>query len=53
MEVNFAARLKQANLTSTNDISDFVKKTDFGEKIKNYNKRITSDNTKHVLAKMN
>ena len=26
MSENFAARLKQANLTSTSDIADFVKK---------------------------
>ena len=31
---NFAARLKQANLASKNDIDGFVKNTDFDEKIK-------------------
>ena len=39
---NFAARLKQANL---------VNKTDFDDKLKNLNKKITSSKTKHVLVK--
>ena len=39
---NFAARLKQANLGNKNDILDFVKKTHFDEKPKNYNKNVTS-----------
>ena len=30
------------------DIADFVKKTDFDDKLKNVNKKITSD--KHVLV---
>ena len=37
---NFAARLKQEDLTSKNDIADFVKNTDFDEQLKNYNKKI-------------
>ena len=40
---NFPARLKQANLASKNDISNFVKKkTDFDNKLKN----VTSNKTK-------
>ena len=31
---NFAARLKQANLASKSDTAIFVKKTDFGNKLK-------------------
>ena len=31
---NFTARLKQANLTTKDDIADFVKKTDFHDKLK-------------------
>ena len=31
------ARLKQANLSSKNDIANFVKKTDFDEKLANIN----------------
>ena len=38
---NFAAKLKQANL---------VNKTDFDEKPKKLDKKITSNNTKHVLV---
>ena len=39
MSENFAARLKQANLTSTSDIADFVKKkiSYFDDKLKNLN----------------
>ena len=32
---NFAARLSQSNLASKNDIANFVKKTDFDNKLKN------------------
>ena len=32
---NFTARIKQANLASKNDIANFVKKTDFDNKLKN------------------
>ena len=37
----FNARLKQAN---------FVTKTDFGDKLSNLNRKITSNKTKHVLV---
>ena len=30
---NFDERLKQENLASKNDIADFIKKTDFDEKL--------------------
>ena len=36
---NFATRLAQTNLISKNDIADFVKKTDFDDKIKNLSKK--------------
>ena len=36
---NFAARLTQANLSSKNDIANFVKKTDFDDKLKNLNRK--------------
>ena len=42
---NFATRLKQANL-----VIDFVKKTDFYDKLKKSYKKITSNKTKHVLV---
>ena len=40
---NFAARLAQANLASKNDIAALVKKTDFDDKLKNLNKKVTSN----------
>ena len=36
---NFKERLKQANLASKNDIGDFVKQTDFDDKLKTLIKR--------------
>ena len=42
--------LTEANLASKNDIADFVKKTDFGDKLKTLNKKVTSNKTKHVLV---
>ena len=44
----FASRLAQANLASKNVIATFVKKT--GDKLKNLNKKITSNKTKHLLV---
>ena len=46
----FAARLKQANLACKSDIVNFANKTDFDDKIKNLNKKITSNKTEHVLV---
>ena len=46
---NFAARLAQADLASKGDIADFVKKTDFDDKLWNLNKKVTSNKTKHLL----
>ena len=46
---NFTARLYQANLASKNDIADLVKKTDFDNKLKNLNKKVTLNKTKCVL----
>ena len=40
---NIAARLKQANLATKGDISDFVKKADFDDKLKNLNKMVISN----------
>ena len=42
--------MKQVNLASKNDIADFVKKTDFDDKLKNLNKKVTSNKAKHVLV---
>ena len=43
---NTAARLAKANLASKNDIADFIKRTDFGDKLKNLNKKLTSHKTR-------
>ena len=40
---NVTARLNQANLASKGDIAVSVKKTDFDDKLKNLNKKATSD----------
>ena len=45
---NFAARLAEANLSSKNDISKFVRNKDFDDQLKNLNKKVTSNKTKHV-----
>ena len=47
---NFAANSAQANLSSTNDTANYVKKTDFDDKLKILNKKFTSNKTKHVEA---
>ena len=47
---NFAARLAQANLATKNDIANLVNKTDFDDKLKTLNKKITSNKTKHLLV---
>ena len=39
--VNFSARLAEANLARKNDIANFVKKTDFDNKLENVNKNVT------------
>ena len=45
---NFVARLAQLNLASKTDIANFTKKADFDDKLKNVNKKVTSNKTKHV-----
>ena len=47
---NFAARLAQANLESKGDIANIVKKTYFDDKLKHFNKKVTSNKTKHLLV---
>ena len=47
---NFAVRVAHANLASKNDIAKFVKKTNFGDKLINVNKKWTLNKTKHVEA---
>ena len=50
MTHNFAARLAQAQLATKDEITDFVKETDFDNKLKKLNKKVTSNNAKHVLV---
>ena len=50
---NLAARLPQANLARKNDITNFVKKTDFDDKAKNLNQKVTSNKKNMYLLKMN
>ena len=38
-------------ITSRNVIANLARKTDFDDKVKNLNKKITSNQTKHVLVK--
>ena len=49
-EDNFVAKLAQAKLATKDGIADFVKETDFDQKIKNLNKKVISNKTKHVLV---
>ena len=43
---NFVARLKQANSATKGDIDDFIEKKDFVYKLKNLNKKVTSNKKK-------
>ena len=40
---HFTARLIQANLGNKSNTANFVKQKDFGDKLKNLNKKITSN----------
>ena len=40
---NYTASLKQANLATKSDIDDFVEKTGFDDKLRNLNKKVTSN----------
>ena len=39
----------QANIASKSDIANFVRSPHFDDKLKNLNKKFTSNKTKHVL----
>ena len=47
---NVTATVAQANSESKSAIANFVKKTDFDDKLKNVNKNVPSNKTKHVLV---
>ena len=42
--------MSQANLATKADIDDFVEKTYFDDKLKNLNKKVTSNKTKYLEA---
>ena len=46
---NLATRLAQANLASKNGITNFLKETDFDNKLISFNERTILDKSKHVL----
>ena len=46
----FAVRLKYANSATKADIADFIEKTDFDDKLKNLNKKVTANKAKQVEA---
>ena len=43
-------RLTQANLSTKHDVATFVNKTDSDDKLRNLNKKFTSNKTKHLLV---
>ena len=47
MSENFVARSAQASLASKSDISAFVKITDFDDKLKKLNEKVTTNKTKY------
>ena len=48
MADNFAVKLAQAKVTTKDNIVDFIKKTDFDNKLKHINKSLTSNKAKHA-----
>ena len=46
----FAGRLKQADLATKTDIDNFTEETHFDNKLKNGNKKVTSNKSNHVLV---
>ena len=45
----FEAKLKQVNLATKAEISDFIKMKDFDDKLKNINRKFTLSKTKYVI----
>ena len=50
MTDNFPGRLAEVKWATKADIADFIKETAFDKKLKNINKKVTSNKTKHVLV---
>ena len=42
--------MAKANLARKKDVDNFVKKTDFDDKLKNLNKKVTLNKTKHAFV---
>ena len=42
--------LKEAKLAAQSDIANFVKEIDFDEKLRNVNKKVTLNKSKHLLV---
>lgn len=49
---NFTARLKWAKLTTEDDLTDFVQKTYFDERLAIINRKVNSSQVKHVEKKL-
>ena len=47
----FDDRLQQANLANKDDITDFIKKSDFDTKLTKVNNKVSSNKTEHVEVK--
>ena len=47
---NLAETLKEAKLAAKSDIANFVKEIDFDEKLRNVNKKVTLNKSKHLLV---
>ena len=47
----FCSKISTSKLASKNDIAHFLGLTDFDDKLKNLNKKITSNKTKNVLVR--
>ena len=46
----FCCKIRASKFSDQNDIPALVKKTDFDDKVKNLNKKVTSNKTKHIEA---
>ena len=47
---NLTETLKEAKLAAKSDIANFVKEIDFDEKLRNVNKKVTLNKSKHLLV---
>ena len=47
---NLTETLKEAKLATKSDIANFVKEIDFDEELRNVNKKVTLNKSKHLLV---